>query len=147
MCSETNYKRKRDRWPKNRSSETNFVNETTSSSTTTSVDVVFSVNNVELIDPASPPSSAHHRRRGRHRKIPKIDNSIMKTLPVPALPIANGCVVAVLISVESVVSRVVMDAVVKVFCVKRSRIFLCRGRGKGSIARVEVGLLLKVGGF
>ncbi|CAI9787287.1 unnamed protein product [Fraxinus pennsylvanica] len=117
MCSVTKNKRKRGRRPKNRSPVTTVASDTTSSPTPVANDVIFSVNNVELIDPTHPLSSTPHRRRGRPRKTPKIDSS--KTLPVPAPPIANGCAATALITAENAVARVVpsMDAVVKVFCV------------------------------
>lgn len=94
-------------------------------------DVVFSVSNVELIDP--PPSSTSHRpRRGRPRKIPNLpDNSNPengKTLkvnsPTPTRrlidkPNGNGVVSLISSEANAAVARVVpaMDAVVKVFCV------------------------------
>lgn len=94
-------------------------------------DVVFSVSNVELIDP--PPSSTSHRpRRGRPRKIPNLpDNSNPengKTLnvnsPTPTRrlidkPNGNGVVSLISSEANVAVARVVpaMDAVVKVFCV------------------------------
>ncbi|KAM3359569.1 protease Do-like 9 isoform X1 [Capsicum galapagoense] len=86
-------------------------------------DVVFSVSNVELIDP--PPSSTPHRpRRGRPRKIP-IPISILSENSNPengkTIKGVNG-VAASLISSEDTTmlnARVVpeMDAVVKVFSV------------------------------
>ncbi|CAN4115678.1 unnamed protein product [Withania somnifera] len=94
-------------------------------------DVVFSVSNVELIDP--PPSSTSHRpRRGRPRKIPNLpDNSnpetgktLKVTSPNPTRrlidkPNGNGVVSLISSEENAAVARVVpaMDAVVKVFCV------------------------------
>lgn len=94
-------------------------------------DVVFSVSNVELIDP--PPSSTSHRpRRGRPRKIPNLPDDSNpengKTLnvnsPTPTRrlidkPNGNGVVSLISSEANVAVARVVpaMDAVVKVFCV------------------------------
>ncbi|KAL3818643.1 hypothetical protein ACJIZ3_004548 [Penstemon smallii] len=112
MCTETK-KRKRGR-----SSKTPAPDTTTAVSSQDAAadndDVVFSVNNVELIRPNSPSSAQNNggRRRGRPRKT---------TRPEPSVAIANGPPVTngSMILEESVVARVVpsMDAVVKVFCV------------------------------
>ncbi|GFP98019.1 protease Do-like 9 [Phtheirospermum japonicum] len=91
-------------------------------------DVVFSVNNVELDQPAASPSSSDHRgrRRGRPRKTSQSENSIAAangvTLPLSvSTAMANGGVSTALINSESGVARVLpaMDAVVKVKLKKR----------------------------
>ncbi|XP_015061554.1 protease Do-like 9 [Solanum pennellii] len=124
-------KRKRGRKPKSDPPSTPDIPTSTSPHID---DVVFSVSNVELIDP--PPSSTSHRprprpRRGRPRKtplLPKLTNPENgKTLKVTSptrrlIDKPNG--VPSLISSETTiinasVARVMpaMDAVVKVFCV------------------------------
>ncbi|XP_022855680.1 protease Do-like 9 isoform X2 [Olea europaea var. sylvestris] len=143
MCSVTKNKRKRGRRPKNRSPVTTVLSDTTSSPTLAADDVVFSVNNVELIDPTSPPSSTPHRRRGRPRKTPKIDSS--KTLPVPVPPIANGCAAIASITAENAVARVVpsMDAVVKVFCVHTEPNFSLPWQRKRQYSSSSSGFVIK----
>lgn len=127
-------KRKRGRNPKSDPPSTADIPTSTAPSTSHHIDdVVFSVSNVELIDP--PLSSTSHRsRRGRPRKIPNLpENSNPtnpengKTLKVTSptgrlIDKPNG--VASLIPPEGTiinvaVARVVpaMDSVVKVFCV------------------------------
>ncbi|CAA2989094.1 protease Do-like 9 [Olea europaea subsp. europaea] len=143
MCSVTKNKRKRGRRPKNRSPVTTVLSDTTSSPTLAADGVVFSVNNVELIDPTSPPSSTPHRRRGRPRKTPKIDSS--KTLPVPVPPIANGCAAIASITAENAVARVVpsMDAVVKVFCVHTEPNFSLPWQRKRQYSSSSSGFVIK----
>ncbi|KAK4486100.1 hypothetical protein RD792_008768 [Penstemon davidsonii] len=112
MCTETK-KRKRGRSTKTTAPETTTAVRSQDAAADND-DVVFSVNNVELIRPNSPSSAQNNggRRRGRPRKT---------TRPEPAVNIANGPPVTngSTILEESVVARVVpsMDAVVKVFCV------------------------------
>ncbi|KAH0707704.1 protease Do-like 9 [Solanum tuberosum] len=121
-------KRKRGRKPKSDPPSTPDIPTSTSPHID---DIVFSVSNVELIDP--PPSTSHRPRRGRPRKTPLLpENSKLtnpkngKTLKVTSptrrlIDKPNG--VPSLISSESTITnaaaRVVpaMDAVVKVFCV------------------------------
>ncbi|KAK6773786.1 hypothetical protein RDI58_029024 [Solanum bulbocastanum] len=122
-------KRKRGRKPK---SDPPLTPDIPTSTSPHIDDVVFSVSNVELIDP--PPSSTSHRpRSGRPRKTPLLpENSKLtnpkhgKTLKVTSptrrlIDKPNG--IASLISSDTTITnaaaRVVpaMDAVVKVFCV------------------------------
>ncbi|CAA0826751.1 Protease Do-like 9 [Striga hermonthica] len=134
MCSETNRKRKRGRRPKTQPSATvvldNINNDAGSplAAGASGDDVVFSVNNVELIQPAAKPSSPNNRgrRRGRSNKEILTESSIAAaaangvTLPVTASTgVLNGGVSTSMIDEVSDVARVVpaMDAVVKVFCV------------------------------
>ncbi|KAJ8540527.1 hypothetical protein K7X08_032514 [Anisodus acutangulus] len=118
-------KRKRGRKPKSDPPSTVDILTSTDPSTSTHIDdVVFSVSNVELIEP--PPSSTSHRpRRGRPRKIPnlpensnpenvkplKVSSPTRRLIDKPngvASPIVNAAVAKVMPA---------MDAVVKVFCV------------------------------
>ncbi|CAK9138640.1 unnamed protein product [Ilex paraguariensis] len=108
-------KRKRGRKPKSQVPET-LDSQTTATSLSVIDDVVFSVSNVELIDPPST-----HRRRGRPPKIPKhTEQNPEKTLmisPTRRSEIANGNA-ASMVEAPPRWDRVVpvMDAVVKVFC-------------------------------
>ncbi|KAH6797444.1 DegP protease 9 [Perilla frutescens var. hirtella] len=125
MCSETRRKRKRGGGrDKNRTPETTVLdNNNTASPPTTSTaenEAVFSVNNVELINPNAPSSSDRHsRRRGRPRKDPAPEAPVSATnAKTLVLPVANGAVSTGLIMSEYSAARAVpeMDAVVKVFC-------------------------------
>ncbi|XP_061338611.1 protease Do-like 9 isoform X3 [Gastrolobium bilobum] len=124
-------KRKRGRKPKNPASETLDL-----PSNNSTMDDVFSVGNVELIDNTTSPDL--RRRRGRPKKLPNhsdkppalatgrrlarpIDNSVDCT--VPGGEVGGSAAVAMETEVdpawESVSDRVLpaMDSVVKVFCV------------------------------
>ncbi|KAH6798987.1 DegP protease 9 [Perilla frutescens var. frutescens] len=126
MCSETKRKRKRGGGrDKNRTPETTVLdnNNNTASPPTTSAaenEAVFSVNNVELINPNAPSSSDRHgRRRCRPRKDPAPEAPVSATnAKTLVLPVANGAVSTGLIMSEYSAARAVpeMDAVVKVFC-------------------------------
>ncbi|KAL0416990.1 UNVERIFIED_CONTAM: Protease Do-like 9 [Sesamum latifolium] len=156
MCSETKRKGKRDRRLKNRPPENAVLdgNDTSSPPTTSAAenDVVFSISNVELINPAAEPSSSNHhgrRRRGRPPKTPKHEPSITatsaKTLGMPVPPIANGAVAAAVINAESAVARVVpaMDAVVKVFCVHTEPNFSLPWQRKRQYSSSSSGFVIK----
>lgn len=154
MCSETKGKRKRGR-AKNGPQETTVPeeDETTSAPTTSAAenDVLFSVNNVELINPAAMPSASNHdgRRRGRPRKTPKDEPSVTannaKTLAVSVPAIANGDVSTALINEEGAVARVVpaMDAVVKVFCVHTEPNFSLPWQRKRQYSSSSSGFVIK----
>ncbi|KAL6493563.1 hypothetical protein OROGR_032342 [Orobanche gracilis] len=133
MCSETKRKRKRKRGGRSntRSPETTARDNNADAPLTTSTaeeDVLFSVDNLELIQSTASPSSSDHcgRRRGRPRKTSRTDNSISATNGITlaasvSAAIANGGVPTALINEESAVARVLpaMDAVVKVKLKKR----------------------------
>ncbi|KAJ9140354.1 hypothetical protein P3X46_031013 [Hevea brasiliensis] len=117
--------KRRGRKPKNptptTATTTNIAHSLDPTTANTTDDDVFSVNNVEIINPTTPiPTSNNHhhhvsqRRRGRPKKRPK--HSLEKPEKPPP-PVINGEAGPGL-PVESV-ARVVpaMDAVVKVFCV------------------------------
>ncbi|KAG6635254.1 protease Do-like 9 [Carya illinoinensis] len=130
MVGESN-KRKRGRKPKNPSSTETLdlpSTTTTTAADAAALDDVFSVTNVELIDPPTTSSNANAgaHRRGRPKKRP------MPEKPQPLLspsarratlrPFENGDFFDVAVgpmAVEGTPARVVpaMDAVVKVFCV------------------------------
>ncbi|KZV39694.1 protease Do-like 9-like [Dorcoceras hygrometricum] len=126
MRTETKRKRKRGRGAESRPPVAAALDNGNDSSpsvaaATSDNEVVFSVSNVELINPSSPKASQHHlRRRGRPRKSPKPEAAATsKTLAIPSPPIPNGSLSAALMNPDSAVARVVpaMDSVVKVFCV------------------------------
>ncbi|KAL6497455.1 hypothetical protein OROGR_029384 [Orobanche gracilis] len=130
MCSETKRKRKRKR----------------------EEDVLFSVNNLELIQPTASPSSSDHcvRRRGRLRKTSRTDNSISATNGIilaasVSAAIANGDVPTALINEESAVARVLpaMDAVVKVFCVHTEPNFSLPWQRKQQYSSSSSGFVIK----
>nr|GMC74384.1 protease Do-like 9 [Ipomoea batatas] len=157
-------KRKRGRKAKCRSPE---AVETPSSATAAAAasaspaidDVVFSVSNVELINPpANSSSPSHHRRRGRPRKVSKHTEKQSKlekseTLKVSSPPrrVAdkpNGS--ASLVASEaaisnSAVARVVpaMDAVVKVFCTHTEPNFSLPWRRKRQFSSSSSGFVIK----
>ncbi|KAL2243975.1 UNVERIFIED_CONTAM: Protease Do-like 9 [Sesamum indicum] len=153
MCSETKRKRKRGRRLKIRPPENAMLDSNnTSSPPAADNDVVFSVSNVELINPAAEPSSSNHhgrRRRGRPPKTPKHEPSITatsaKTLAMPVPPIANGAVAAAVINAESAVARGVpaMDAVVKVFCVHTEPNFSLPWQRKRQYSSSSSGFVIK----
>ncbi|KAL6583861.1 Protease Do-like 9 [Orobanche minor] len=154
MCSETKRKRKRGRRSKTRSPETTALDGNADSPLTTSAaedDVLFSVNNVELIQPTASPSSSDHRgrRRGRPRKTSRTDNSITATNGITlaasvSTAIANGVPTA-LINEESAVARVLpaMDAVVKVFCVHTEPNFSLPWQRKRQYSSSSSGFVIK----
>ncbi|KAL6524411.1 Protease Do-like 9 [Orobanche hederae] len=154
MCSETKRKRKRGRRSKTRSPETTALDGNANSPLTTSAaqdDVLFSVNNVELIQPTASPSSSDHRgrRRGRPRKTSRTDNSITATNGITlaasvSTAIANGVPTA-LINEESAVARVLpaMDAVVKVFCVHTEPNFSLPWQRKRQYSSSSSGFVIK----
>ncbi|XP_031105968.1 protease Do-like 9 [Ipomoea triloba] len=156
-------KRKRGRKSKCRSPE---AVETPSSATAAAAsaspaidDVVFSVSNVELINPpANSSSPSHHRRRGRPRKVSKHAEKQSKlekseTLKVSSPPrrVAdkpNGS--ASLVASEaaisnSAVARVVpaMDAVVKVFCTHTEPNFSLPWQRKRQFSSSSSGFVIK----
>ncbi|XP_019197315.1 PREDICTED: protease Do-like 9 [Ipomoea nil] len=158
-------KRKRGRKSKCRSPE---AVETPSSATAAAAsaspaidDVVFSVSNVELINPpANSSSPSHHRRRGRGRprKVPKHSDKQSKlekseTLKVSSPPrrvadMPNGS--ASLFASEaaisnSAVARVVpaMDAVVKVFCTHTEPNFSLPWQRKRQFSSSSSGFVIK----
>ncbi|RDX79627.1 Protease Do-like 9, partial [Mucuna pruriens] len=124
-------KRKRGRKPKNPTPETLDLpapapvsTATAPNSSTTSMDDVFSVGNVELIDNTASPHLG--RRRGRPKKLPNhSEKSVsLTTGRRPARPLENGGDVGVSPATAMEVdpaweARVLpaMDSVVKVFCV------------------------------
>ncbi|KAK6148401.1 hypothetical protein DH2020_019313 [Rehmannia glutinosa] len=153
MRTETKRKRKRGRRPKTGPPETTALdnNDANSPPTTSAAEnkVVFSINNVELIDDDVIPcyDEPNVRRRGRPRKIPKPETSITatnaKTLPVSAM--ANGAVSTALINAESAVARVLpaMDAVVKVFCVHTEPNFSLPWQRKRQYSSSSSGFVIK----
>ncbi|KAL6559421.1 Protease Do-like 9 [Orobanche gracilis] len=155
MCSETKRKRKRGRPSKTRSPETTALDNNADSPLITSTsddDVLFSVNNVELIQPTASPSSTDHRgrRRGRPRKTSRTDNSITATNGITlaasgSTAIANGGVPTALINEESAVARVLpaMDAVVKVFCVHTEPNFSLPWQRKRQYSSSSSGFVIK----
>ncbi|KAJ8772944.1 hypothetical protein K2173_028121 [Erythroxylum novogranatense] len=78
-------------------------------------DDVFSVTNVEIINPTTPATVNHHRRRGRPRKRSRYSPNKPEKPP----PLMNGGEVLAEGPSSEGAARVVpeMDAVVKVFCV------------------------------
>ncbi|XP_057806277.1 protease Do-like 9 [Salvia miltiorrhiza] len=153
MCSETKRKRKRGggrtkiRSPELENSNSN--NNSASPPTTSAAEneVVFSVNNVELVNTNAPSTSDRHgRRRGRPRKEPEPEPPLpaasSKTL---VLPIANGVVSTSLIKAENSVARAVpaMDAVVKVFCVHTEPNFSLPWQRKRQYSSSSSGFVIK----
>ncbi|EEF52040.1 protease Do-like 9 [Ricinus communis] len=113
--------KKRGRKPKTPTpiTTTQTLDPIATSKTTADEDDVFSVTNVEIVNPTTTTNGTHSspRRRGRPKKRPKY--SPEKPEKPPPLPLAVNGEVVPTVPVESVAPRVVpaMDAVVKVFCV------------------------------
>uniref|UniRef100_A0A2N9G649 Protease Do-like PDZ domain-containing protein n=1 Tax=Fagus sylvatica TaxID=28930 RepID=A0A2N9G649_FAGSY len=120
MGRESN-KRKRGRKPKIPSTETlDLPSTTTTSTANATLDDVFSVGNIELIDPPNTTTVNNHRTRGRPKKRPKPEKSPPPQRRGPARSVENcGDFVEVTVGDgDGMGARVVpaMDAVVKVFC-------------------------------
>ncbi|CAI9112552.1 OLC1v1013017C1 [Oldenlandia corymbosa var. corymbosa] len=148
-------KRKRGRKPKNSQPEALELDNTTatgagsSSSPTTAAsdDAVFSLGNVEIVDPH------HRRRRGRPPKNAKAPSSDPKTLragspPRLLLDKQNGSaslMSAAAAVAEAAVARVVpaMDAVVKVFCVHTEPNFSLPWQRKRQYSSSSSGFVIK----
>ncbi|KAL8457720.1 hypothetical protein ACS0TY_034731 [Phlomoides rotata] len=145
MCSETKRKRKRARRSKSRPAETAVLDNAAASSPGSSDGenaAVFSVNNVELINPTAPSTS--ERRHGRSRKSAAPEPPIPpKTLPLP--PMVNGAVTTTLIKSEPGVARALpsMDAVVKVFCVHTEPNFSLPWQRKRQYSSSSSGFVIK----
>ncbi|XP_073036372.1 protease Do-like 9 [Primulina eburnea] len=152
MCKETRLKRKRGRGAESRPPVAAALDHGNDSSPSVAAvssdnDVVFSVSNVELINPSSPKASHHHfRRRGRPRKSPIPDPpATSKTLSIPAPSIPNGSLSAALINEDNAVARVVpaMDSVVKVFCVHTEPNFSLPWQRKRQCSSSSSGFVIK----
>ncbi|GER38543.1 DegP protease 9 [Striga asiatica] len=148
MCSET--QRKRGRRPKIQPLETAVLDRNNdaggsprAAAAAADNDAVFSVNSVELIQPASspPPSDHRDRRRGRPRK--KSKPEIPTSAAAAAAAAANGITLPATVSAGVARGVPSMDAVVKVFCVHTDPNFSLPWQRKRQYSSSSSGFVIK----